>query len=66
MYSVTWIVGNMHVGTSYTAVVKEFYRRLRSNAGWTGPNHKPGRKMVYRLALKAHRANRQLVADFRL
>lgn len=63
---ISWIVGNMHVGTSNTGVVREFYRRFKYAAQRGFPDTKEVRKRVYRQALKAHHANQQLCRDFRL
>ena len=64
---IDFLVGNMHVWTSYREVVRDFYGRFKRAAA-TGRviASKATRKAVYRHALATHRANRQLVIDFRL
>jgi hypothetical protein len=64
---VSFIVGNMHVGTAYSEVVKEFYRRFKAFTAKGGQKAtKRQRKEVYRKAIACHRENRELVREFRL
>lgn len=58
---IAWLVGNMHVGTSYLNVARDIYQRCRR----AGLDRKT-RKRAIGYALKAHKANRQLCIDFRL
>ena len=68
-----FIVGNMHVGTSCTSVVRDLYRRFKT-ACVDEPLttqaiplfSRKFRKACYRYAVKVHRANRQLCIDFRM
>ena len=69
--SIRWLVGNIHVGTSFVQVVREFVRRLMLRdkmlqRGFIWKADKATRKAIYRYALKCHRENRQLCIDFRL
>ena len=59
--AITWLVGNMYVGTPYLDVARDIYRRCH-RAGL--PRHK--RKLALKYALQAHRHNRDIVRQFRL
>ena len=56
---IRWLVDRMHIGTSETSIVRDFYRRMRGNVHWT----KPLRKSAYRHALQVHAENRTLYRD---
>lgn len=62
MSAIAWLVDRMHVMTPDAQVVREMVRRCRTRTGrWKMA--KPKRKAIYRAALEAHRANRQLYRD---
>ena len=66
---IRFIVDRLHVGTSCTGIVREFYRRYKESiaSGRQGVYlHKSERKDIYRRALKYHRENRELCAQFKL
>jgi hypothetical protein len=58
---ITWLVGNMHVWTSYLDVARDIYLRCRK-AGLS----RSKRKQAIKWALEAHRHNREIVREFRL
>jgi hypothetical protein len=60
-YAIRWLVGNMHVGTSYWDVARDIYQRCRRAGMCRGR-----RKECIRVALEAHRVNRELCELFRL
>ena len=55
---IVWIMGNVHVGTSYLAVARQWRERMQRVPNIT----KAERREVYRFALAVHRDNRQLYA----
>lgn len=63
---VSFIVGNMHVGTSDTGIVREFYRRFRAARLKGRVATKDQRKETYRAALEYHHENQDIVRQFHL
>ncbi len=59
------IAGNIHVATSERQVCR-IVRGKFKKAFAKDPKGRADRKKIYRAVIKAHRANRQLVKDFRL
>jgi hypothetical protein len=59
--AIRWLVGRMHVCTPYLDVARDIYRRCRA-VHWD----RPARKEALRIALEAHKANRDLVRELRL
>lgn len=53
---VRWLVDQMHVGTTPTAVVREIARRVKHQPQWT----REIRRAVYRYALQCHAENQSL------
>lgn len=53
---IRWLVGRIHVSTTKTDIVKDFYQRFRHTM-MDGPKHRRFRKACYREALKAHDKN---------
>lgn len=55
---IVWLVNRLHVGTSDTGVVRDFYRRMRGKPAFT----KRIRKAIYRYAIQQHNGNRGFYA----
>jgi len=56
MNLIEWVVGNMHVSTTRTEIVREFYRRYKK-VGLHKRDSRRARRKVYKIALKAHKRN---------
>jgi len=66
MMPVHFLVDRMHVWTSDLQVCREFYVRFRRCAQAGKPVPRAARRAIIEAALDRHRANQQLLIDFRL